>query len=80
VGKQDAFAQQVESGSAEHLPFDRLETVDVAFDRAGAVFEGAAVADGVQVTAQMGLTRRLKSRSLRTVRSLTASRGSRWSG
>ena len=44
-----AFAEQVEAGAAEHLTFDHLEAVDVAFDRAGAVRQGQAVAAFVHV-------------------------------
>jgi hypothetical protein len=33
-GVQDAFAEQVEVGSAVHLPLDHFDTVDVACHRA----------------------------------------------
>jgi hypothetical protein len=35
-GQEDTFSEQVEAGTAEHLAFEHLEPVDVAFDRAGA--------------------------------------------
>src|SRR5262245_61002649 len=54
AGQEYAFAEQVQAGAAEHLAFEHFEPVDVALDRAGAVGQGQAVADGVQVAAQVG--------------------------
>jgi hypothetical protein len=53
VGQEYAFAEQVEAGVAEHLAFEHFDAVDVAFDWAGAVGESQAVADGVEVAAQV---------------------------
>src|SRR5262249_49370723 len=54
AGQEYAFAEQVQAGAAEHLAFEHFEPVDVALDWAGAVGQGQAVADGVQVAAQVG--------------------------
>ena len=48
------FAEQVESGTAVHLPFEHLDPVDVAFDLAGAVGQGQAVEDGLVVAFEPG--------------------------
>ena len=53
AGQEYAFSQQFQAGAAEHLAFEHLEPVDVAFDWAGAVGQGQAVADGVEVAAQV---------------------------
>lgn len=44
---------EIEAGPAEHLPFQHLQPVDVAFDGAGTVGKGQSVADGVEVAAQV---------------------------
>src|SRR6185437_5461333 len=49
AGQEYAFSEQFQAGAAEHLAFEHLEPVDVALDRAGAVGQGQAVADGVDV-------------------------------
>jgi len=54
AGREYAFSQQGQAGAAEHLAFDHFEPVDVAFGWAGAVGQGQAVADGVEVAAQVG--------------------------
>src|SRR5947209_10535631 len=54
AGQEYAFSEQVQAGAAEHLAFEHLEPVDVALDRPGAVGQGQAVADGVEVAAQVG--------------------------
>jgi putative transposase len=51
AGQEYAFSQQFQAGAAEHLAFEHLEPVDVALDRPGAVGQGQAVADGVEVAA-----------------------------
>jgi Transposase IS116/IS110/IS902 family len=48
-GHQDSFAQEVEVGTAIHLPFEHLDAVDVAFHRAGVPGTGQARGDGVEV-------------------------------
>src|SRR6266487_5038445 len=53
AGQEYAFSQEFQAGAAEHLAFDHLEPVDVAFDWSGAVGQGQAVADGVEVAAQV---------------------------
>jgi hypothetical protein len=53
AGQEYAFSQQVQAGAAEHLAFEHLEPVDVAFDWSGTVGQGQAVADGVEVAAQV---------------------------
>jgi len=54
AGREYAFSQQGQAGAAEHLAFDHFEPVDVAFGWSGAVGQGQAVADGVEVAAQVG--------------------------
>src|SRR5205823_5535511 len=53
AGQEYAFSEQVEAGAAEHLAFEHFEPVDVALHWAGAVGQGQAVADGVEVAAQV---------------------------
>ncbi|MFH9354843.1 hypothetical protein [Kitasatospora sp. NPDC017646] len=51
--EEDPFAQEVEAGASEHLALEHLQPVDVAFDGTGVVRQGQAVADGVQVAAEV---------------------------
>jgi len=53
-GHQDSFAQEVEVGTAIHLPFEHLDAVDVAFHRAGVPGAGQARGDGVEVVLDAG--------------------------
>jgi hypothetical protein len=53
AGQEYAFSEQFQAGAAEHLAFEHFEPVDVAFDWSGAVGQGQAVADGVEVAAQV---------------------------
>jgi hypothetical protein len=46
---EDSFAEQVDVGAAEHLAFEHLDAVDVAFDRAGVPGQGESGCDGVLV-------------------------------
>ena len=50
----DAFAQQIEAGTAVHLSFDRFEPVDVAFDGPGAMGQAQPGGDRGQVVADPG--------------------------
>jgi hypothetical protein len=117
AGEQHSLAQEIETGSAVHLSFDRLDPVDVAFDKARAVRQCQACGDGVQVAGQassepgdagqccalgggvqapswspsrlvsMSANKRTRSAAAansgqrsRRIRSLPASRSTRWSG
>ncbi len=53
AGQEDAFSEQIQAGAAEHLAFEHLEPVDVAFNGPGAIGQGEAVPDGVEVAAQV---------------------------
>src|SRR6266550_7246934 len=53
AGQEYAFSQHGQAGAAEHLAFEHFEPVDVALHWAGAVGQGQAVADGVEVAAQV---------------------------
>jgi hypothetical protein len=53
AGEDDALAEEVEAGSSEHLWFQHFEAVDVPFDGSGTVRQGQAVADGVEVAAEV---------------------------
>jgi hypothetical protein len=44
---QDPPAQQIELRATEHLPFDHLDPIDVAFDLPGAVVQAQPVGDRV---------------------------------
>src|SRR5215470_7449446 len=46
-GEQDALAEQAEARPPVHLPFDHLDPVHVAFDRARAVGQGQPGGDGL---------------------------------
>jgi len=52
-GEQDPLAEQVEVGSAEHRAFEHFP-VDVALDRAGAVWQAVAMS---QIAEQTGIGR-----------------------
>jgi hypothetical protein len=54
VEEDDAFAEQVEVGAAEHLSFDHLYAVHRPFDRSRAVGQGESIGDGVEIAAQPG--------------------------
>ncbi|MDG6107281.1 hypothetical protein Daura_31065 [Dactylosporangium aurantiacum] len=49
LGEDDAAAEKVELGAAEHLALDGFEPADVSLHLAAAPVERAAVADGVVV-------------------------------
>ncbi|MFD0039265.1 hypothetical protein ACFVIZ_16690 [Streptomyces anulatus] len=40
--EQDALAEKMKAGAVEHLTFERLDSVDVSFDDAGAPGQGEA--------------------------------------
>jgi hypothetical protein len=45
VEEDDAFAEQVEVGAAEHLSFEHLYAIHRPFDRSGAVGQGESIGD-----------------------------------
>ncbi len=57
-GVEDAGAEEVESGAAEHLPLQDFDLIDGALDPPGAVLKRQACVDGVLVTAQVAGERR----------------------
>jgi hypothetical protein len=49
---ENAFAEEVEPGAAEHLSFQHFYSVDGAFDRSGVIGQGQSVVNGLLVAAQ----------------------------
>lgn len=47
--EQDALAEEVKAGAAEHLPFEHLDSVGLSFDHARAPGQGEAGDHGVEI-------------------------------